>query len=73
MDYKCDFCKYKTNKVYNLKRHQNNKHLRELFKKKGIENICEKVHSKCEKVHSNCEKVHSKCEKVHLKFICKKM
>ena len=72
MDYKCDYCKYKTNKGYNLKRHQINKHLRELLKKKENENMCEKVHSNCEKVHSNCEKVHSNCEKVHLKYICKK-
>ena len=38
MEHKCNFCNYTSNKLFNLKRHQSNKHLRELLEKEELEN-----------------------------------
>ena len=38
MEHKCNFCNYTSNKLFNLKRHQSNKHLRELLEKEEHEN-----------------------------------
>jgi hypothetical protein len=76
---KCEFCNYKTKRVYDLKRHQNAKHSNLNIDILPRKNLCEKVHLLCEKVHSPGEKVHSPGEKVHFqnfdtknKFICNK-
>ena len=61
--HKCKYCNYQTNRIFNIKRHHNTKHL-------GIKDINNDENYMCEKVHSLCEKVHSSREKVHSKFIC---
>ena len=50
MEYKCKFCEYKTNRNYNLLRHQNAKH-----KCKNIENTSENLTG--QNVPSNGENV----------------
>ena len=79
MEHKCNFCNYITFKLYNLKRHQNNKHLREIFNKKSVENMCENVSQIGENVSPigenvspTGENVSPTCENVSHKFICKK-
>ena len=70
--HKCDFCKYKTDRKYDLKRHRFRIHKYEIYINADKNIMCAKVHPLGEKVHPLGEKVHPLCEKVHPKFICKK-
>ena len=70
--HKCEFCKYKTDRKYDLNKHRNRMHKFEINENNTKIIMCAKVHPHGEKVHPLCEKVHPLCEKVHPKFICKK-
>ena len=70
--HKCDFCKYKTDRKYDLKRHRFRIHKYEIYINADKNIMCAKVHPLGEKVHPLGEKVHPLCEKVHPEFICKK-
>ena len=71
MEYKCNYCNYKTNKYYNLKRHQNNKHKMEILTNNENENIEKKVNPNEKKVNPNEKKVNlkqnmcKKCNKIY--------
>jgi len=73
MEYKCKFCKYKTIKYYNLKRHHNNKHKTEILTNNENENKEKKVNPNEKKVNPNEKKVNPNEKKVNLKQnMCKK-
>jgi hypothetical protein len=77
--HKCEFCKYKTDRKYDLNKHLNRKHKYENIKNDDKNIMCEKVSPRGEKVSPLCEKVSPLCEKVspcgekvNSIFICKK-
>ena len=35
----CSFCEYKTNRAYNLKRHQNSKHIEDMINPELVQNV----------------------------------
>jgi len=73
MEYKCKFCNYKTNKYYNLKRHQSNKHKMEILTNNENENKEKKVNPNEKKENQNEKKVNPNEKKVNLKQnMCKK-
>ena len=84
MERKCEFCNYKTNRYFNFKRHQNNKHIIKLLEKTEEIFLCENVIPNRENVIPNIQNVipniqnviHNdkitKYENVNSKFICKK-
>ena len=70
--HKCEFCKYKTDRKYDLNKHLNRKHKYEICKNDDKKKMCEKVSPLGEKVSHWGEKVSPRCEKVNSIFICKK-
>ena len=77
--YKCKFCFYKTNKKYNLTRHQNAKHIYDIIENNTFSINGENVHPKRENVTPKEENVTPKEENVIYNqeivisgFICKK-
>ena len=72
LTYKCDHCFYKTNKKYNLIRHQNSKHCNKNNDNSDNLKICENVIPNGENVIPSGENVIPSGENVIPKFICKK-
>jgi len=69
--HKCEFCNYKTNRSFDLKRHQNAKHKCQIIENINNnltgENVTpsgENVTPNCENVTPNCENVTPNCENV---------
>jgi len=57
MERKCEFCNYKTNRYFNFKRHQNNKHIIKLLEKTEEIFLCENVIPNRENVIPNIQNV----------------
>jgi len=70
--HKCGYCKYKTDRKYDLNKHLNRKHKYEIIKNDDKIIMCEKVSPRGEKVSHWGEKVSPRGEKVNSIFICKK-
>ena len=70
--YKCEYCFYKTNKKYNLNRHQNVKHYIEIMNKNTFLKNEKNVHPKVKNVHPNEKNVHPNEKNVHPNLICTK-
>ena len=58
--YECDQCLYKTNKKYNLSRHQNAKHINNIYVNNDLSESGKNVHPKRKNVHPNGKNVHPK-------------
>ena len=72
LTYQCDYCLYKTNKKYNLIRHQNSKHCMENINNYVISKNVKNVHPNVKNVHPNVKNVHPNVKNVHQALICTK-
>jgi len=68
--YECDLCFYKTNKKYNLSRHQNAKHINNIYANSDFSKSGKNVHPNGKNVHPNGKNVHpkqfcTKCNKIY--------
>jgi hypothetical protein len=72
LTYQCDYCFYKTNKKYNLIRHQNSKHYIENNNNCVISENGRNVHPNGKNVHPNRKNVHPNEKIVHPTQICTK-
>ena len=72
LTYQCDYCFYKTNKKYNLIRHQNSKHCIENNNNCIISENGRNVHPNGKNVHPNRKNVHPNEKIVHPTQICTK-
>ena len=62
---KCTYCKYTTNRNYNLNRHLVNKHSKEIINNENKLNINQNVHLNSQEVHQNSQEVHRNSQEVH--------
>jgi hypothetical protein len=70
--YECDQCLYKTNKKYNLSRHQNAKHINNIYVNNDLSESGKNVHPKRKNVHPNGKNVHPNGKNVHPTQFCTK-
>ena len=70
--HKCDYCKYITDRKFDLKKHHTRKHKNEKYKYSEYILLCENVNPFCENVSPNCANVSPNSENVNPQYICKK-